>query len=144
MSASVELAPGAGDNAFAEMLAQLLRQNLDDHAPKRDAVERMLGRVSIVVEDLALAVTLVFEAGRVVVHDGIRGIPDATVRTTSDYVMKLSLVELDPRTGLPDPRGEVAREVFEASKRGEIRVIGLVSSLLLLVRMTRVMSVHPG
>src|SRR5690606_7170541 len=112
--------------------------------PKRRALARMRGRVAIVVEDLALAITLVFEGGRVTVHDGIRGIPDATVRASSDYVTKMSLVELEPRTGLPDPRGEVAREVFEASKRGDIRVLGLLSSLPLIARMTRVMSVHPG
>ncbi|MBC7173998.1 MAG: SCP2 sterol-binding domain-containing protein [Polyangiaceae bacterium] len=142
MEPSVELAPGTESNAFADMLAQLVRQNLDDHPEKKATLLRMRGRVAIVIDDLGLAVTLLFEEGRMRVHDGIFGVPDATLRTTSDYVMKMSLVELEPRTGLPDPRGEVAREVWAASQRGEIRVLGLLTSLGLLVRLTRVMSVH--
>jgi hypothetical protein len=141
MEPCIELAPGTDSNAFAGMLAQLVRQNLDERPDKKSAFFRMQGRVAIVVTDLALAVTLVFDRGRLSVHDGIHGVPDATMRTSSDYVMKLSLVELDARTGLPDPRGDVAREVWGASKRGEVQVFGLLTSLGLLARLTRVMSV---
>jgi hypothetical protein len=142
MEPCIELAPGAEDNGFACMLAQLVRQNLDDHPDKKPTFLRMRGRVALVVEDLGLAVTLLFRDGRMSVHDGIHGIPDATVRTSSDSVMKMSLVELDARTGLPSPEGEVARELFAASKRGAIRVFGLLTSFMLLVRLTRVMSVQ--
>jgi hypothetical protein len=142
MEPCIELAPGAEDNGFAGMLAELVRQNLDDHPEKKPTFLRMRGRVAMVVEDLGLAVTLVFDGGRLTVHDAIHGIPDATIRTSSDYAMKMSLMELDARTGLPDLRGEVAREVFAASQSGAIRVFGLLTSLLLLARLTRVMSVQ--
>lgn len=141
MEPCIELAPGAESNAFAGMLAQLVRQNLDDHPDKKSTFLRTRGRVAIVVEDLGLAVTLLFDGGRLSVHDGIHGVPDVTMRATSDYVMKMSLVEIDRRTGLPDPKGAVAREVWGASQRGEIRVFGLLTSLVLLARLTRLMSV---
>jgi hypothetical protein len=142
MEPCIELAPSAEDNGFAAMLAQLVRQNLDDHPDKKATFLRMRGRVALVVDDLGLSVTLVFDGGRLTIHDAVHGIPDATIRATSDYVMKMSLVELDARTGLPDPRGEVAREIVAASREGAIRVFGLLTSLFLLARLTRVMSVR--
>ena len=138
---SIQLAPGAEDNGFAAMLAQLIRQNIDDRPEKKKVLRRMLGRVALVVTDLQLAVTLLFERGRLTVYDGIVGIPDVTVRAPSEWHTRMSLVELEPRLGLPDPRGEVARAVFEASRRGEIAVYGALSSPTLVLRLTQVMSV---
>lgn len=137
---AIALAPGAGDNGFAAMLAMLLRQNLDDHEDKREVFARMVGRVALVATDTDQCVTLLFEAGRMTLHDGIVGIPDVTVRADSSAHMQMSLVELTPR-GLPDPKGEVARQVFEASLDGSIVVYGALANLPLVLRLTRVMSV---
>ncbi len=142
MEPCIELAPGAEENGFAAMLATLVRQNLDDRPEKKATFLRMRGRVAIVIEDLGTAVTLVFDAGRLTVHDGIHGVPDATMRASSDYVMKMSLVEIDARTGLPSLDGEATREVLAASRRGDIRVFGALTSAGLLARLTRVMSVN--
>ena len=138
---SVHLAPGAERNGFATMTAQLIRQNADDHPAKKATLARMIGRVALVVEDLGMSLTLVFEGGRLTVYDGIVGIPDLTVRAPSEWHMKMSLVELEPRFGLPNPRGEVAREVFEAGRRGEVKTYGALASLPLMLRLTKVMSV---
>jgi hypothetical protein len=141
VTASIELAPGAEDNGFANMLSEMIRQNLVDHPHKRRDFDRMLGRVAIVVEDAGVAVTLRFERGRLTVHDGIAGIPDVTVRADADDVTKMSLVELLPVVGLPDPRRPNARAVIEASRAGRIRMYGALGSPMLVVRLTRVMSV---
>jgi hypothetical protein len=138
---SIHLAPRAEDNGYAIMVAQLLRQGLDERPTKKSTLAKMHGRVTLVVTDLDLTVTLVFEGGRVTVHDGFAGIPDVTVRAPSEWHTKMSLVELEPRFGLPDPRGAVAREVFEASKRGEIEMHGMFGALPLVLRMTKVLSV---
>lgn len=135
------MAPGASENGFASMLATLLRQNLDERPHKKATFARMRGRVAIVVDDIDCAVTLVFDRGRLTVYDGIYGIPDATVRTDWEMATKMSLVELEPRLGLPDPRGVVAREVAEASRSGALKVHGLLGSLPLMLRLTKVMSV---
>lgn len=142
MEPIIEMAPRAEDNAFALMLAQLIRQNIDDHTPKKGAFLRMEGRVAIVVEDLGQSVTLSFERGRLTVHDGIHGIPDVTVRAGSDEITKMSLVELASPLGLPDPRGAGTRAMVEASRAGKIRVWGAFTNLSLVLRLTRVMSVN--
>lgn len=141
MEPSIHLAPRAEDNGYAVMVAQLLRQGLDERPEKKATVAKMYGRVTLVVTDLGLTVSLVFDGGRVTVHDGFAGIPDVTVRAPAEWHTKMSLVELEPRFGLPDPRGAVAKEVFEASKRGEIQMHGMWASLPLVFRMTKVLSV---
>lgn len=138
---SVTLAEGAEDNGFASMLLTMLQQNLEDHPKKRDVLSRMRGRVCLVVEDLKIVLTLVFEHGRLVIHDGMTGIPDVTVRASSELHMKMSLIEIG-RFGLPDPKGEVTKEIAQASSSGEIVVQGLLANVPLMARLTRVMSVQ--
>lgn len=138
---SVELAPGAASNGFAEMLATLLRQNLDERPEKRAAFSRMLGRVAIVLEDLDSAVTLDFARGRLRIFSGVVGIPDLTVRAPWEWVTKMSLVELEPYFGLPDVRKPVAKEVSQAQQDGTIKMSGMFANLPLVIRLTQVMSV---
>ncbi|MEM6956784.1 MAG: SCP2 sterol-binding domain-containing protein [Myxococcota bacterium] len=138
----IALGPGAEGRGLTDMLATLLRQNLDEHADKRAAFARMVGRVAIVVSDLGSAITLHFQGGRLTVHYGVMGIPDVTIRTSSEWLTKMSLVELEPRFGLPDLRnGAMAKEVGEAQKRGEIEMHGMLLNLPLVLRLTQVMSV---
>ena len=141
MEPFVALAPGAERNGFTSMLAQLVRDNLEERPAKKATLRRMRGRVALVIEDLQLVVTLHFHDGGVTVHDDFHGIPDATVRTDSEWITKMSLVELEPRFGLPDPRGEVARQVAKASAEGAIEVTGAVAHLPLMLRMTKLLSV---
>jgi hypothetical protein len=142
MADVIELAPGASENGLATMLAELVSQNLADKPHKRADFARLEGRVAIVAEDAGVALTLEFSRGRLVVHDGIVGIPDVTVRAPSDDVMAMSLVELTPRRALPDPRGETMRKVWEGMRSERIRVHGALLHAPLMLRLTRVMSVH--
>jgi len=47
-----------------------------------------------------------------------------------------------PHLGLPNPRGSAMRHVLQKSKRGDIRVFGALLHFPLVVRLTRLMSVH--
>ncbi len=142
MTEVIELAPGASENGLATMLADLLRQNLADKPHKRADFARLAGRVAIVAEDAGVALTLEFDRGRLVVHDGIVGIPDVTVRAPSDDVMAMSLVELTPRRALPDPRGETMRKLWQGMRGDRIHIHGALLHAPLMLRLTRVMSVH--
>ena len=142
MEPFVTLAPGAERNGFAPMLAQLVRDNLSERPAKKATLLRMRGRVALVIEDLEMVVTLHFHDGGVTVYDDFHGIPDATVRTSSEWITKMSLIELEPRFGLPDPRGAVAREVAQASADGTIRVRGALGHLPLMLRLTKLLSVQ--
>lgn len=142
MGESVELAPGTDNNGFAQMLAGLVRQNLEDHPEKRATFNRILGRVALVPTDVETAVTLRFHGGTLTLYDGIVGIPDVTIRATSDQLMKLSLLENTLPLGLPDPRGENVREILRGALKREIQIFGLLPNLPLLMRLSRVLSVN--
>lgn len=141
MPVMVELAPGASDNGLCTMLAGLVSQNLQDKPHKIKDFERLHARIAIVAEDAGVALTMVFDGKKLVLHDGISGVPDVTVRASSDDVMNMSLVELTKR-GFPDGKGEVSRGIDAAMKAGRVKAHNATLHPLTMLRLTRVMSVH--
>lgn len=139
--AAIELAPGAGNNGLATMMATMMWQNLEDHPERLATFARLGGRVAIVAEDADVALTMRFERGRAVVYDGIVGIPDVTVRGTAEAIGNLSLMETG-RFGLPDPRGDVNRSMVQALREGSLRVYGLPAGLPLLARLGTVLAIE--
>lgn len=133
------MAPGAEDNGLATMLATLARQNLDDHPEREAAIAKLRGRVAIIAEDADVALTLELAGGRVVLHDGIVGIPDLTIRGGFEQIGDMSRME--SIGALPDPRGEVNRAMWAALRSGKLRIWGLPRSLRLLLGMGELLAV---
>lgn len=142
----ISLAPGAENNAFAAMLADLVRQNLDSKPHKKRDFDRLSGTVALVADDADVALTLEFKGGELVLHDGIKNVPDVTVRGTSDAIMALSNVPLTRPLALPVPTDrpsfEVMREMIRATRTGELRIFGLFRHFGMMSKLTRVMSVN--
>lgn len=145
---AILLAPGADNNGFAVMLSDLVRQNLEAKPHKKADFDRLDGVVAIVAEDAEVAVTLHFTLGKLMVHDGIVGIPDVTLRGSSDIIMALSNMPLFSRFGLPiAPRGDlpakqVVSTVMRAMRTGAFKIHGGLFNAPMLMRLTRVMSVN--
>jgi hypothetical protein len=145
---SIRLAPGAEDNGLASMLADLVRQNLEAKPHKQGDFRALAGSFSIVADDADVALTLRFDHGKLLIHDGIVGIPDVTIRGGSDTIMALSNMPLLTRFGLPipNPRDKegvlVARGVMDAMRKGTFHVYGMLFHLPMMMRLTRVMSVN--
>lgn len=143
---TVSLAPGAENNAFASMLADLVRQNLESKPHKKKDFDRLDGTVALVADDADVALTLEFRKGTLVLHDGIRNVPDVTVRGTSDAIMALSNVPLTRPLSLPLPTDrsslEVMRDMVRATRTGELRIYGMLRHFGLMSKLTRVMSVN--
>jgi hypothetical protein len=142
----ISLAPGAENNAFATMLADLVRQNLESKPHKKKDFDELSGTVALVADDADVALTLEFKRGSLVLHDGIKNVPDVTVRGTSDAIMALSNVPLTRPLALPLPTDrtsfEVMREMVRATRSGELRIFGLFRHFGMMSRLTRVMSVN--
>ena len=147
---SISLAPGAENNAFASMLADLVRQNLESKPHKKkdfEALARGSGAtIALVADDAEVALTLEFAAGRLVLHDGIKGVPDVAIRGSADSIMALSNVPLTRPFALPIPTDRTALEVLvsmvRATRSGELKVLGMLGNFRVLSRLTRVMSVN--
>jgi hypothetical protein len=142
----ITLAPGAEENAFAQMLADLVRQNLESKPHKKKDFALLDGTVALVADDAEVALTLEFRRGRLVLHDGIKGVPDVAVRGSSEAIMSLSNVPLTRPLALPIPTDraalDVLRTMVRATRTGELRIFGMLGNVGLLNRLTRVMSVN--
>ncbi len=149
MQPDVELAPGADGNGLANMLAALVRENIQAKPHKGADFAALHGSVAIVAEDVDVALTLAFErGGKLTVYDGIVGIPQLTIRGTSDAIMALSNMPLTTPLGLPIPHPKdreavgAVRTVFDAMRNGTLHVHGGPFQLSLLMKLGRVMSVN--
>ena len=145
----VQLAADAHDNGLATMLAELVRQNLEAKPHKKEDFAALGGRVAIVADDADVALTLQFErGGKLTICDGIAGIPDVTIRGPSEAIMALSNLPLATRLGLPIPRPgdrEAVKTVValvRAVRAGKLHVYGMAMHPLLVMKLTRVMSIH--
>ena len=145
MTVSIELAPGAEENGLASMLAELLRQNLAQKPHKLPDFYALRGKFAIVAEDADVALTLRFAFGHLCILDGIVGVPDVTIRATSDVVMALSNMPVGA-LGLPIPSDDTQREVLKqvgsALRARSFQVLGGLRHFLMLQRLTRVLSVN--
>ncbi len=147
---SISLGHGADQNAFATMLCDLVRQNLDSKPHKKKDFARLAHgsgvSVALVAEDADVALTLAFRRGGLVLHDGLKGVPDVVVKGSSDMIMAMSNVPLTRPLALPLPTDRSALEVLtsmvRAVRTGELAVFGMLGNLAVLSRLTRVMSVN--
>lgn len=140
MAITVALTASAEDNGLANMLATMMRQNLEDHPARATKLGAMRGRMAIFAEDAEVATTIVFDGPTVTFHDGIVGVPDLTIRGGFEQIGDLARMETG-RFELPDPRGEVNRSLGRAMMRGALKVFGLPRGLPILIGFGDVMHV---
>lgn len=141
--AAIEIYPGAEQSAFAAMMAELIRTNLEDHPEKVRDFQRMRGRVALIAEDADTSITLHFQGGKLSVHPGLFGVPELVVRGPSEALIDLSRVPPHPRARfLPDLQSSAARSLGRALFERKLRIGGLASNVLLAFKLSRVLSIY--
>jgi hypothetical protein len=92
--------------------------------------------------------TLHFDHGDLTVYDGVVGVPDVTVRASSDVILALSNMPLTTRFGLPIPAfkdkdgRKTLGEVLTAMRTGTMKVDGSGRNAAMMLHLTRIMSVN--
>jgi hypothetical protein len=148
MTPQIQLAPGTEANGMALMIADLVRQNLEQKPHKCADFESLTGTVSIVAEDAEVSMTIRFDRGHAIIHDGIVGVPDVTIRGDSECVLTLSNLPIHPYFNVPlvspnDRQGWADLRGMISSLLGrKLRIQGAVLHLPLMLRLARVMSVN--
>jgi hypothetical protein len=139
----VEYAQGEDASPFAQMLGGLIEANVEGRPEKRADFESLRARVGIFVTDIEEGVTLEFQGGRLVVHNGLQGGRDLTIRADADTVMELSNVRIG-FARMPNYLDATGREVVSKMLRGQLRIEGLLGNLTTLNQVTRLFSVQGG
>jgi hypothetical protein len=128
-------------SAFAEMLGGLIEANVRANPNKRKDFDVLSARVGIWVTDIDEGVTLVFDAGRLTVYNGLEPRRTITIRAEAETVMSLSNLKIGP-LGLPVYYDEVGRGVALKLVRRKLRIDGLLPNIATLNRVTRIFSVQ--
>jgi len=128
-------------SAFASMLGGLIEANVEASRAKRKDFDSLAARVGIWVTDIDEGVTLDFQNGRLVVHNGLEPKRDLTIRAEAETVMSLSNLKIG-LFGMPVYYDEVGRGVAAKLVSGKLRINGLLGNLATLNTVTRIFSVQ--
>ena len=136
----ITLAEGGEGDGLAGMLAELIRQNLEQNPYKRADFDRLGTVVRIEVPDAGVSATLVFDRGSLLVERGSNGDPAISIRADSGSLLELCSVRM--ARGLPDPLSPENRALLGRVLRGEVRIGGALRSPMQLLRFARLMTVR--
>ena len=132
-------------SAFAQMLGGLIDANVKASPKKRQDFDQLAARVGIWVTDIDEGVTLVFDAGKLSVYNGLEPRRTLTIRAEAETVMSLSNLKIGV-FGLPVYYDEVGRGVAAKLLRGKLKIEGKTQKRLpniaTLNRVTRIFSVQ--
>ena len=131
---------GAKDVGLAEMLFNLLRQNLEQNPQKWSSFEALDSNVVMVARDIDITLTLAFRKGTLKIYNGIVGKPDLKIMANHDVILELSLINI--RMGLPDYFDKTGRNVFKKILMGELKIEGLLRHPLQLTHLTKIFSIN--
>ena len=137
----VLLAPGAEGSGLPDMLKDLLEQNLEQNPHKAADFVKMNIAIGLAITDADIVITMAFAHGTLTIHPGLVGRPGLRIEAEADTIMNLSNVTL--KWGLPYYFDETGQEILAAMKTKRLKIKGMVRHFISLVRLSRVMSVHP-
>ena len=128
-------------SAFASMLGGLIEANVHGRPEKKRDFDSLAARVGVFVTDIDEGVTLDFEHGRLIVHNGLQPKRDITIRAEADTVMNLSNLRIG-LFGMPVYFDGVGRGVVAKMVQGKLKIDGLLGNIATLNTVTRIFSVQ--
>jgi hypothetical protein len=136
----ITLDDGAKDVGLAEMLFNLLRQNLEQNPQKLSSFEALRSNVVIAARDIDITVTLAFRKGELTIYNGVVGKVDLKIVTDHDAILDLSLINIF--LGLPNYFDKVGRSILRRLLLGNLKIKGLLKHPVQLTHLTKLFSVN--
>jgi len=134
----IELAPGAEVAPLTGVMADLLGGNLEEKPHRMKDFNALRANVGINATDAESQVTLAFQGGKLVVHNGLRD-PDLVISATVDTL--LGITNLKIKFGMPWYFDAVGLDTVKKLLKGDLKIKGMFFHPLVLTRLTKVMSV---
>ena len=136
----IALDDGAKDMGLAQMLYNLLRQNLEQNPQKLSSFEALHSNVVIVARDIDITVTLAFRKGELTIYNDIVGKADLTIIADHDAILDLSLINIF--LGLLNYFDKVGRGILRRLLLGNLKIKGLLKHPVQLTHLTKLFSVN--
>lgn len=129
----------AEGNGLANMIKDLLSQNIANHPEREKDANALKGNIVIDANDIEVSLTLVCKKGEIHIKDGVVEPYKLKITTASDNIMKLNMLKI--KWGLPYYFDKAGREVLAMLLRGRLKIKGLLLHPVMLTRITRLFSV---
>ena len=136
----ITLDDGAKEVGLAEMLFNLLRQNLEQNPQKLSSFEALHSNVVIEARDIDITISLALRNGELTIYNGIVGKPDLTIIADHDAILDLSLINIF--LGLPNYFDKVGRGILRRLLLGNLKIKGLLKHPVQLTHLTKLFSVN--
>jgi hypothetical protein len=131
---------GARDVGLAEMVFNLIRQNLEQRPHKLSSFKALHANVVIVARDIDITVTLAFKRGELTIYNAIIGKADLKIIADHDVILDLSLVNI--LRGLPNFFDKTGRAILRKLFLGNLKIEGMLKHPLQLIYLTKIFSLN--
>jgi hypothetical protein len=129
----------ANDIGLAVMLADLIRQNLDQTPVKTKRFQSLKAKVWIEARDIQIAVGLEFMQGRLAISGGPMVQPDLHIITDSTTVLDLCFLKI--KLGLPNFFDKNGFKVLKKLITRQLVIKGMLRHVPTLAKLTELFSV---
>ncbi len=136
----ITLAQGAEENGMAVMLAEMIKGNLVNKPERLKDFNKLKGTIWINATDAEVDMSMAFNHGSLVVHDGKVGKPILVIAT--DSATLLDLANINIKMGMPYYFDETGRMVIKKLLGRELKIKGMFAHTMALTHMTKIMSVN--
>ena len=131
---------GARDAGLAEIMFNLIRQNLEQKPQRLSSFKALNSNVVIVARDIDITVTLAFKKVDLTIYNGIVGKPDLKIIADHDAILDLSLIKIS--IGLPNYFDRTGRDILRKLIFGNVKIEGMLKHPLQLIHLTKIFSVN--
>ncbi len=131
---------GAKEVGLAEMLFNLLGQNLEQKPKKMSSFRALDSNVAIVARDIDIAVTLTFGGGKLKIYNDLIGKADLKIIADHDAILDLTLINIF--WGLPNYFDRIGRTILKKVLIGDLKIEGLLRHPIQLIHLTKIFSVN--
>jgi hypothetical protein len=125
---------------LAEMVFNLIRQNLEQRPHKLSSFEALHSNVVIMARDIDITITLAFSRGELTIYNGTVGKADLKIIADHDAILALSLIKIF--MGLPNYFDRTGRDILKKLLCGSLKIEGLLKHPFQLVHLTKIFSVN--
>ena len=120
----IELGKGTDENGLANILFELLRQNIARMPEKINDLQRLNTTVGILANDIDVSVLLRFQNGKLIIDGKISEEPEIKITTDSETILELSRIRIIG--SLPYYFDETGRGIIKKLLRGRLKIRGLL------------------
>ncbi len=136
----IVLDEGARDVGLAEIMFNLIRQNLEQKPQRLSSFKALHSNVVIIARDIDMTVTLAFKRGELTIYNGIVGKPDLKIIADHDAILGLTLI--NTCMGLPDYFDQTGRGILKNLFFGNLKIEGMLKHPLQLIHLSKIFSVN--